>query len=79
MVHVSDTPIPLPEILDQLRAGDIATHVFNANAERVLGADGSVRPEVRAAEVKTERRFRTRHVVGAGGAVVMGTADADVL
>jgi dihydroorotase len=49
MVHVSDTPIPLPEILDQLRAGDIATHVFNGNAERVLGADGSVRPEVRAA------------------------------
>ena len=25
MVHVSDTPIPLPEILDQLHAGDIAT------------------------------------------------------
>lgn len=49
MVHVSDTPIPLPEILDHLRAGDIATHIFNGNAEQVLGRDGPVRPEVRAA------------------------------
>lgn len=49
MVHVSDTPIPLPEILDHLRAGDIATHIFNGNAERVLGVDGQIRREVRAA------------------------------
>lgn len=49
MVHVSDTPIPLPEILAELRAGDIATHIFNGNAEQVLGADGRVRPEARAA------------------------------
>jgi dihydroorotase len=49
MVHVSDTPIPLPEILDSLRAGDIATHILNGNAENVLGSDGRVRREVRAA------------------------------
>jgi dihydroorotase len=49
MVHVSDTPIPLPEILDHLREGDIATHVFNGNAEQVLGPDGRVRSEVQAA------------------------------
>jgi len=49
MVHVSDTPIPLAEILDQLRTGDIATHIFNGNAEQVLGRDGRVRPDVRAA------------------------------
>ncbi len=47
MVHVSDTPIPLPEILDSLRAGDIATHILNGNAENVLGSDGRVRREVR--------------------------------
>jgi dihydroorotase len=50
MVHVSDTPIPLPEILDHLREGDIATHIFNGNAEQVLGANGLVRGEVRAAK-----------------------------
>jgi dihydroorotase len=49
MVHVSDTPIPLPEILDQLRGGDIATHILNGNVENVLGPDGRVRREVRAA------------------------------
>ena len=49
MVHVSDTPIPLPEILDHLGAGDIATHILNGNAENVLGPDGRVRREVRAA------------------------------
>jgi dihydroorotase len=50
MVHVSDTPIPLPEILDHLREGDIATHIFNGNAEQVLGRHGRVRGEVRAAQ-----------------------------
>ncbi|PWU19540.1 MAG: amidohydrolase/deacetylase family metallohydrolase [Candidatus Rokuibacteriota bacterium] len=50
MVHVSDTPIPLDEILDSLHAGDIATHIFNGNAEQVLGPDGRVRGAVRAAK-----------------------------
>jgi dihydroorotase len=49
MVHVSDTPIPLDEILDSLRAGDIATHIFNGNAEQVLDPNGRVRGAVRAA------------------------------
>jgi len=50
MVHVSDTPIPLDEILDHLRDGDIATHIFNGNAEQVLGPDGRVRKAVRSAK-----------------------------
>jgi len=49
MVHVSDTPIPLDEILDALGPGDIATHIMNGNAEQVLDADGKVRRAVRAA------------------------------
>jgi dihydroorotase len=49
MVHVSDTPIPLEEILDSLRGGDIATHIFNGNVEQVLGPDRRVRGAVRAA------------------------------
>jgi dihydroorotase len=50
MVHVSDTPIPLDEILDSLREGDIATHIFNGNVEQVLGPDGRVRAAVREAK-----------------------------
>jgi dihydroorotase len=49
MVHVSDTPIPLDEILEHLRQGDIATHIFNGNLEQVLGPDGRIRAAVRAA------------------------------
>jgi dihydroorotase len=50
MVHVSDTPIPLDEILDHLRQGDIATHIFNGNLEQVLDTGGRVRGAVRAAQ-----------------------------
>ncbi len=49
MVHVSGTPIPLPEILEVLGPGDIATHILNGNPEHILDARGKVRPEVWAA------------------------------
>lgn len=49
MVHVSATPIPLPEILEVLGPGDIATHILNGNPEHILDAHGKVRPEVWAA------------------------------
>ena len=49
MVHVSGTPIPLPEILDVLGPGDIATHIFNGNPEGILDRNDVIRPEVEAA------------------------------
>jgi dihydroorotase len=49
MVHVSGTPIPLPEILEVLGPGDIATHILNGNPEHILDTHGKVRPEVWAA------------------------------
>ncbi len=49
MVHVSGTPIPLPEILDVLGPGDIATHAYNGNPENILDKNERVRREVRAA------------------------------
>jgi len=49
MVHVSGTPIPLPDVLEFLGPGDIATHAFNGNPESILDKHGKVRPEVRAA------------------------------
>ena len=36
MVHISRTPIPLPEILDVLDAGDIVTHIYNGHPENIL-------------------------------------------
>ena len=49
MVHVSGTPIPLPEILDVLGPGDIATHAYNGNPENILDKNDRVRREIRAA------------------------------
>ena len=49
MVHVSGTPIPLPEILEVLGEGDVATHAFNPHSEGILDGRGALRPEVLAA------------------------------
>ena len=49
MVHVSGTPIPLPDVLEHLGPGDISTHAFNGLPDNILDKAGKVRPEVRAA------------------------------
>ena len=49
MVHVSGTPIPLPDILEFLGPGDISTHAFNGNPENILDRNFKLRPEVREA------------------------------
>ena len=49
MVHVSGTPIPLPEVLAFLGPGDISTHAFNGDHESILDVNGKIRPEARAA------------------------------
>ena len=52
MVHVSGTPIPLPDILEFLGPGDICTHAYNGNHESILDHKGKVRPQVREAAVR---------------------------
>ena len=49
MVHVSGTPIPLPQVLEFMGPGDISTHAFNGNPESILDRNGKIRPEARAA------------------------------
>jgi len=49
MVHVSGTPIRLPDVLEFLGPGDICTHAFNGLPENMLDRNFKVRPEVRAA------------------------------
>ncbi len=49
MVHVSGTPIPLPNVLEFLGPGDISTHAFNGDHESILDNAGRIRPEVMAA------------------------------
>jgi dihydroorotase len=42
MVHVIDMGMPLPELLAQLRPGDVVTHCFHGNDGGLLDADGRV-------------------------------------
>jgi dihydroorotase len=49
MVHVIDMEMPLPELLAQLRPGDVVTHCFHNNDGCLLDDAGRVWPEAFAA------------------------------
>jgi len=46
MVHIGDSYSPLPEILRQLRKGDIVTHCFTGRPRGLLDANGKILPEM---------------------------------
>jgi dihydroorotase len=52
MVHVGNTPLPLADILDELRAGDVLTHCYHGNAEGILDERGSVLGAARRAAAR---------------------------
>lgn len=49
MVHIGESPMSIPEMLEHLQPGDCITHCFKGGSTRVLDADGRLYPEVRAA------------------------------
>jgi dihydroorotase len=49
MVHVIDMGMPLPELLAQMRPGDVVTHCFHGNDGGLLDGRGKVWPEAREA------------------------------
>jgi dihydroorotase len=63
MVHVGDTPIPLDDILRELRAGDILTHCYHGREQGVLDERHKVRAEARRA-VARGVNFDVGHGVG---------------
>jgi dihydroorotase len=52
MVHPGDTPIPLDEILDALRAGDVLTHCYHGREGGILDERGAVIGAARRAAVR---------------------------
>jgi dihydroorotase len=46
MVHIGDSYSPLPDILRQLRKGDILTHCFTGRPNGPLDANGKILPEM---------------------------------
>ncbi len=49
MVHIGETPMPVPEIVELLEPGDCITHCFKGGSERILDPDDRVWPAVREA------------------------------
>jgi dihydroorotase len=49
MIHIGNTPSPLPHLLRMLRQGDIVTHCFTGRQPTVLDDRGEVLAEVRRA------------------------------
>jgi dihydroorotase len=52
MVHVYGTPIPLAQVFEHLRPGDVVTHTFNPTTHNILDDRGRVRPEVLEARAR---------------------------
>ena len=46
MVHVGDTAAPLPDILDQLRPGDIVTHMYAPAPHGIMDDKGRLLPQI---------------------------------
>ena len=49
MVHIGESPMPIPEMLEHLEGGDCITHCFKGGSERILDPDGRVFDAVQAA------------------------------
>jgi dihydroorotase len=62
LVHITEPGLPLDEIFDRLRPGDIVTHLFHGRAQTIVGDDGRVLASLRRA-----RERGVRMDVGHGG------------
>jgi dihydroorotase len=49
MVHVMNSVLPLPQVMEYLKPGDIATHIFQGTQNNILDDKGEIRKGVRAA------------------------------
>jgi dihydroorotase len=49
MVHIGESPMTIPEMLEQMQPGDCITHCFKSGSERILDPDNRVFDAVREA------------------------------
>jgi len=49
MVHIGESPMPIPEMLELFQPGDCITHCFKGGSERILAPDDRLFDAVRAA------------------------------
>ena len=51
-VHTTDPPIPISEIAELLRPGDIFSHVYHGQGNTILQSDGTVDPKMKQAQAR---------------------------
>ena len=51
-VHTTDPPIPMSEIAELLRPGDIFSHVYHGQGNTILQSDGTVDPKMKQAQAR---------------------------
>ncbi len=49
MVHIGESPMPIPDMLEHMQGGDCITHCFKGGGERILDKEGRVFDAVREA------------------------------
>ena len=49
MVHIGESPMPLPELCDALAPGDCITHCFKGGSTRITDDEGKIHPAVKQA------------------------------
>lgn len=52
MVHVSDAPPEMPQVMEFMRPGDIVTHAYTGHGTSLVGADGKLKPGVAEARAR---------------------------
>ena len=52
MIHIGESPMSIPEMLEHLQPGDCITHCFKGGSERILDPQGRIFDEVRVAAEK---------------------------
>jgi dihydroorotase len=72
MVHITEPGIPLDDVFDRLRPGDIVTHLFHGRKQTVVGDDGHVLASLRRAR----ERGVTMDIGHGGGSFTFKTARA---
>lgn len=39
MMHITDSPIPLPDLIEHMKPGDIVTHCYHGRAHGIMGSE----------------------------------------
>ena len=62
MMHITDSPVPLPELIEHMKPGDIVTHCYHGRAHGIMGQEKEfvLKEVVEAQRARHHLRLRAR-------------------